>query len=49
MKINFILFAMTVLFGVSCSTHMEKRDPASVSHEKETSHEKFQGTFDKQY
>jgi hypothetical protein len=49
MKINFILLAMTVLLGVSCSTHMEKRDPASVSHEKETSHEKFQGTFDKQY
>jgi hypothetical protein len=49
MKINFILFAMTVLFGLSCSTHREGRDPASVSQEKESSHDKFQGTFDKQY
>jgi hypothetical protein len=48
MKINFILFALTALLAISCSTDAGKRDPASVEQEKETSHEKFQGVFDKQ-
>jgi hypothetical protein len=40
---------IVVLIAVSCASQKSHRDPASVKQEQETSHEKFQGVFDKQY
>jgi hypothetical protein len=45
MKI-FITLSVLLILGTSCSS--PTRDPASVERDKEQSHQKYQGLFDKQ-
>lgn len=47
-KLHFFIL-ITAFLGIACSHHKEERTPASVKAEKETTHEKFQGTFDRPY
>ena len=43
------LFLLSLIILVTSCSSMQKRTPASVEEEKEESHQKFQGLFDKQY